>query len=536
MTRDRVLNWIGFGLVAVCFIASLYRIFLSEGAVLERSDRVTIRFAHWQLESGIREAFDEVSREYMKLHPGIAVEQITIPEKIYPNWFITQLVGGTAPDLMEMGAITVDRLGRYFEPVTRWADEPNPYNSGTPLEGIPWRDTFLDGLSSPGCYNQALSDYYGIGLNVHTQRLYYNKALYAEIFGGDAKPPESFEEFMEVCRRADEYGKRRGAPLIPIAGSSYNGPRMIEYLFRSETQRELLKWDSRRVMAVSPERLLLRYLEGRWSLETPAVAAAIGLTRELGERMTPGFMQLKREDATFYFLQQRALMIMSGSWDVKSIQTLATFPVEICRFLPPSREAARYGEHVLGPISEVNAGTATTFGLSKGSRHREEAIDFLRFLTSYRGNGRFAELSQWLPAIVKVPVPKAITAFKPLEEGYIAGFSVPHLGADMARAYNIHINQLFRGPDSVRIFNERLASEMRGAAISDLRRLQKGRQREISRSDTTVAALWVLQNKEAGETAAQRKFGEVMFRQNTAEMDDALSYAAKKRLNLPGMP
>src|SRR5207253_9887425 len=123
--------------------------------------QITIRFAHWQLENGPRDAFEKIAAEYSKLHPGISVEQLPIPERIYPNWFITQLVGGMAPDLIQIGKGSNDeRLTRFFTPLSDLASSPNPYNKGTDLEGVPMRETLFDGME--GGFVQNLIEFYAV--------------------------------------------------------------------------------------------------------------------------------------------------------------------------------------------------------------------------------------------------------------------------------------------------------------------------------------------------------------------------------------
>src|SRR4249920_2525037 len=66
-------------------------------------DAVTIRLAHWQLEAGVRDGLTEAAAEYTKLHPNVRIIQEAIPETTYGQWMSTQLMGGTAPDIVEAG-------------------------------------------------------------------------------------------------------------------------------------------------------------------------------------------------------------------------------------------------------------------------------------------------------------------------------------------------------------------------------------------------------------------------------------------------
>ena len=66
------------------------------------SEVEVIRLAHWQLEPGMREAFDAIIADYEALHPNVRVKQVNIPGRVWRQWLRTQLVGGNPPDLIEV--------------------------------------------------------------------------------------------------------------------------------------------------------------------------------------------------------------------------------------------------------------------------------------------------------------------------------------------------------------------------------------------------------------------------------------------------
>ncbi|HQQ60090.1 MAG TPA: carbohydrate ABC transporter substrate-binding protein, partial [Kiritimatiellia bacterium] len=97
---------------------------------------VVIRLGHWQLEASVREGIDEMAREYQKTHPNVIVIQDAIPENTYGQWVSTQLMGGTAPDILQVGAmlppnIWLSYYNRYLTPLSRHVNAPNPHNAGT---------------------------------------------------------------------------------------------------------------------------------------------------------------------------------------------------------------------------------------------------------------------------------------------------------------------------------------------------------------------------------------------------------------------
>ena len=169
--------------------------------------RVTIRFAHWQLEAGMREAFDLVAHRYMELHPDVRVEQLAVPGTVYKQWLSTQLAGDTVPDLVCFNTsdlALVAQLPRHFESITRWLEEPNPYNAGTRLAGVPWRLTFVDGGRNRSTYLDQYRNYYAVGLSSHTMRMFYNRNLLRAITGHDA-PPQNFREWLELGKKIRSY-------------------------------------------------------------------------------------------------------------------------------------------------------------------------------------------------------------------------------------------------------------------------------------------------------------------------------------------
>jgi raffinose/stachyose/melibiose transport system substrate-binding protein len=110
---------------------------------------IVIRFAHSGLEPAVVAAFDELAASYMARRPEVQVEQLTVPPRLYRSWIRTQLVGGTAPQLIELTPqVTQDLLSRFFLPLTPWIRSPNPYNAATPLQDVPWQSTFRDNLNT----------------------------------------------------------------------------------------------------------------------------------------------------------------------------------------------------------------------------------------------------------------------------------------------------------------------------------------------------------------------------------------------------
>lgn len=468
MKRLRVILLLGIIGIAVAVI-TLLRNSRSEAGPLT-SPRIAIRFAHPQLQAGVREAFDQIARDYMALHPDVRVEQIAVPLRTWSAFTRTQLIGGTAPDLIQIDGLPADILGRYFVPLTSFVQDPNPYNEKTDLEGLPWRTTFLEGLSSSPSYNDPLVEVMGIPNSQFTFRLFYNKSLLKEITGSD-QAPDTYAEFIELCEKVVVFAKEQKRVLVPIAGSRDNTVALIRRLAAMQTQKLTQRIDPYRSMRVEAFEAALTFLRGDWSLDSPEIRNGLGLMREVGRYIQPGFLQLGREDATLYFSQQRALMVASSNQDLNSLSDDATFPVGVIDLPHPAQDHPVYGANQLGRSSEAGRALACVFGLTKTSRHPEYALDFLRFLGSYRGNQTFTQTSNWLPAIHGVDGTDKARPFVPVVEGATGGFGIHFEGFSRQstwRLYQVNRHLIYSPQGGIEQFVTAMGDTYRTALRQDL--------------------------------------------------------------------
>lgn len=514
--RDRVLNAIGLFLLLACFTVALVRVF---GRVAEEADpnRPVLRFAHWQLEAGIRSAMDALAEEYMRQHPGVRVVQLAVPERTYETWVRTNLVGGTAPELIQLGKGTNDEvLARFYEPITALVAEPNPYNRGTELEGMPWQDTFVDGLQGYS-YNANLMENFAIPITMFTTRVFYNRDLWRQVLG-DTPEPTTYDEFIAVCERVHAWSRERGRFVLPIAGSRYSAPPMIERVHSSQTQRLVAALDPVYGMKVGQDDYALAFLRGRWGLDTPAIRDGVAAMRGIVAQLQPGFVQLGREDATFYFVQQRALMIATGSWDAPSLRFQAPFEIGVFPMPLPTRDHPRFGRNVLGRPSEAGTSALFPFGLTRQARHRELAIDFLRFISSREGNRIFVERSGWLPAIVGVELPEKLRPFAPVADGYPDGynFKMNFFGPDTARVVDNNLNVL-AAEDGEERFLAAMAREFPAAVRSDIRMRNRRTLHNVARQDSTLESLRRLAVARPEDASLPRKIRELSEGQSAQE-------------------
>ncbi len=251
MSLERTLNVVGFSLLALCFVLSIARVVKRKTMELDPDVRY-LRIAHNVQEDGMQRGLQAAARAFTKMYPDVVVEQIVVPARVYTSWTNTMLIGEQAPDLMLNETVFGEQMIKYFESYNRLMDQPNPYNEGTDLEGVPWRNTFIDSLEGRPAFLPMNYSYYGVPLTASTTRMLYNRNLLERITGS-GEPPDNYEDFIDLCNAIHAYAKEEGRRLIPVAGSG-TSDFLVRHLIMSQTQRLALELDqTRRLTYISDQ-------------------------------------------------------------------------------------------------------------------------------------------------------------------------------------------------------------------------------------------------------------------------------------------
>ncbi len=485
-------KFVGILLLGTGYLVGL-ALMLRHAAEDRQPDRVTIRVAQWQLEGGVRQAFAAMIRRYEELNPRVHVALISVPDTIYRQWTRTQLVGGTAPDIVEYNK---DFLGveRFFSPISDEVMKPNPYNHGTPLEGVAWRDTFLDAMTNGDGFNTELNQYYAATLTQHSMRLIYNRPLLREITGAD-EPPRDYREFLALCARIRAYAREHHRALDPLANSGETIIGLVGYIFEAAGSAQSAQLDRRHTLGFTSQELGLMYLRGDWNFRSPLLRPGFELMKDLGDNSVPGFLQLTRESPLMDFVRQRTVMIVAPSWEASSLKELCDFELGAFRYPMPTADDPVYGRMMLGPYADGRRSTLMAMYVTRATPHRREALDFLHFITSVEGNQIFTDVSTWLPGTVGVKPPAYSRQFLPFYDGYIWNIDGGYFNLTGTDAVALLRSSyyLMWGPDGG---PERYASAMdagmRPRILSDLTRETKVQLETITREDAAAGAQRVL--------------------------------------------
>ena len=450
-------------LYAVCMVLGALAwsalVIFTRRAEEQPSDTQVIRLAHWQLEPLVREGFDELMREYEQMRwqrDGLKVKiiQDPIPESTYGNWLSAQLMGGTAPDLIEIGlGLPANVLAgfsmRYFLMFTHAVAQPNPYNAGTfvgtldkgdgnviddyvfytanQFSNTAWRATYKDGMRTG--YNEMLQEYSLVPLATFGTRIFYNKDLLKKLTG-KSEPPDNWQDFKAMCKqiKAQRMPKKDGTPdpdgkfYTPIVGSQSHYPPWEGLLADPLSYGVIRMLDYTRDGWLSNTELYTAIQEGRVTFDIRPFQAKFRILEELIDFFQPGFTGLGRDEGVMLFIQQGAVFMTAGTWDQGGIrdQSKGIFEVGIINFPRPTQDDPDYGDVVEGPVFE-SSWNGFPFGLTRTSKHPELATDFMQYLASRDVNERLNMLIGWIPVIQDTEMSEDVKAFQPNMKGTRGG-------------------------------------------------------------------------------------------------------------------
>jgi raffinose/stachyose/melibiose transport system substrate-binding protein len=497
--RRQIGNRIGFVILVLAMGWSVTHVmwlaFFAPGESVV-SDKIVIRFAHWQLEGRTVEALNEACEDYMKLNPDVVVKQIEVPERGYEQWTKTQLIGRTAPDLIELRTQKWKTIiNRYFEPLAVYVDKPNPYNADDPnLAEVPWRETYVDGMM--GGWISDLKALYGMPMSLFTVRIYANKQMLEEATGSST-PPRTLGEFIRTCRQIEAWAEETDRNVVPISGSDYIAQMFRNRYFKMATWGLLDVLDRNHDGSTSETERLRGVYSGRLDLsEDPHIEAAHKVLFDITRFFNKGFMAAKRDQSVFLFVQQNAAMIATGSWEAGTLweQTKGQFDITVFDFPTAKPGNSQYGKYIRYRVNEADAHAGFSMGLTKLSQHKDTAIDFMHFLTSRSYNEKLNRKFRWFPAILGAKPDRVLEPFRPQVEGVYEVWKMNFGGKSQLEYENDYSNYISEAgvknrDQHYQQFIENYEEDYKRLALEDFERNHQKKYSSMEANKATVAQM-----------------------------------------------
>jgi raffinose/stachyose/melibiose transport system substrate-binding protein len=331
---------------------------LSIGAA-SAQDAVTINWWHISTEESQAAYWQGLADAYMADNPNVTVEITVLENAAFKERLTTVMQAGDPPDLFQSWGGAV---------LWNYADNDLVRNIAPELEGE-WKDSF-SAQAALELFGQN-GEYYGVPWTWGAVGMFYNRALFEQAGLDPDAPPQTWGEFLASVQTLKDAG------ITPISlGEGEKWPGHFWWVYLA-------------LRLGGEEAFLSAYNREGTFADEPFVQAGEYLAELTAlEPFPEGFLALSHPESEGLFGNGEAAMMLMGQW------------------APPAQaQYSASGEGIgvenLGffnfPAIEGGAGNPGDVlgggdGIAVGANAPDEAIDFLKFLTSVESQRAGAEI------------------------------------------------------------------------------------------------------------------------------------------------
>jgi ABC-type glycerol-3-phosphate transport system substrate-binding protein len=216
---------------------------------------------------------------------------------------------------------------------------------------------------------------WGVPLTAMNIQIFYNRVLFQKAGLNPDQPPQTWEEFMSVCQ------KLKSAGVTPLIGGF--GDLWVSQTFFRAYAWALLGEDKMRSLFLGETPYLM-----------PECQQVMNYFAELRNKgcLYPGVASMSNKEAEILFANQKAAMMINGSWAVNVFNQMnPTLDLGVMPF--PKLKEARYPMVIIGGLGQGAA-------IPANGKHQQAALDFLRWLTALPQQERWAREPNGFPALL----------------------------------------------------------------------------------------------------------------------------------------
>ena len=338
---------------------------------------------HWMTDRAL--AFKELAKRY-EAKTGVKVNfELYAPSDAYSQKVRAAAQGANLPDIFGILGEKRDfssfiKAGFILE-LTPYMNEDN----------AKWKNSFFAKALAVNEFGEGNSygikpGIYGVPIDIMTIQMVYNKALFKQLGLNPNKPPQTFEELLEIGKKisatnrggsAENYGGK--ATNLQGLVSGWGEVWMIDCLANNYA------------FNIMGEDKVIATIKGEVAYTDPDWIKVLSLFKDMQESgvLASGLVTMVNKTAEQLFANERAVFAFNGSWCVNVYKGMNP-ELEYGVFLPP-KASDKYPMAIWG-------GAGSSFMVSARSKNKEEAIKFLRWLTERDQQAYLAEATNNLPA------------------------------------------------------------------------------------------------------------------------------------------
>lgn len=335
------------GLMFVALLFSIVSVACSSessgnGDSASGEDVVELELYSWRTED--REAYEKIIEVFEEQNPGIKVNFQPYESTEYNTILTNALVSGTGPDIAQLRPYSGSRTiadNDYLLPL----DD---------VDGIDEIDeSYLEAAKGSD------GKVYGVPLTLNAGVIFYNQNIFEEL---GLSVPETWEEFIEVSKEL------KNNDIVPIAQGGRDA-----YLL------------SMLHGVISPtaygQGFVDDVMDGNAELTDSRMVTSLVRMEELEEFLPKDFIALDDNDAQAMFYAEEAAMYINGDYRLETFESnIPDIPIDVITgFKDENGEAP------------VMTWVDSSYGIVEGSKNEEEALKFIKFMTTQEFGQLFSD-------------------------------------------------------------------------------------------------------------------------------------------------
>ena len=375
------------------------------GGSTETSDdgTVTLHFLHKWPQPEYVFYFDELIASFEKDHPNIKIEVESYDDASIKDKLRILMGAGDAPDIFFSWS------GEFAQKFIR----NNAVLDLTPYleEDSAWKDSIMEAGLEP--FSDGQGKYYGIPLRINGKFFVYNKDIFDKV---GVSAPTTYDEFLTVCEKIKQAG------ITPIAFGNINPWAGCHYI--TTFNQKLVADDVRRS----------NYYYKTGDFTDPGYVKALYLMKELSDKG--------------YFNYGANAIEHNMCYETLSLGEQAMFYVELEEFSDINKRLDNWGFFPMPAITDgagnqnFITGAPDGFMVSNKTEHPEEAVEFLKYMTSMEQATKLVNDLGW-PSPVKGAVENAGGALPQTVEGMKALANAEGMALWLDTDINIRISDVW---------------------------------------------------------------------------------------------
>ncbi len=351
-------------------------LFLCGCSSAKKSSKPTITIWHWMTDR--QSAFQELAQRYEAL-TGVKINfELYAPSDAYSQKVRAAAQGANLPDLFGILGEKRDfasfiKAG-YILDLTPYMEE----------NGSEWKNKFFSKALAVNEFLPANSygvkpGIYGAPIDIMTIEMLYNKELFKQLDLNPAKPPETFEEFLDIGKKIAATNRSGKTTNIQGMVSGWGEVWMIDCLANNYA------------FNIMGEDKVLATIRGQVPYTDPDWIKVFALFKKMQDSgvLASGIVTMVNKDAEQLFANGNAVFAFNGSWCVNVYKSMNP-GLKYAAMLPP-KASDKYPMSIWG-------GAGSSFLVNPMSKNKDSAVKFLKWLTDDRQQAYLSEVTLNLPA------------------------------------------------------------------------------------------------------------------------------------------